>query len=591
MARIMVPAYSAQSSRPSKRWGQVAQLPLQSNAATGHLRATLSADIPENAVVTKAELVLSVAAPWTGSKTTTVRRHSAAWSSTITWATRPGVSGTAVAVAATDPAVRKTLVFNVLPDVQEFIAGTVPNYGWQVYTNSAVTVLLNGSTAARGAPYLDLEWVLPGEPPTDLSPDGTVATGTPTLTFVAPDDTTHVQVQIDNTDDFASPEYDSGQVAATGNLFKTSTTAWTIANLTTRYWRVRAWAGGVASEWSAPARLYRKNLPGITILTPGATTGDPAPEVTWTFTDQVAWQATLYDHERGRLVADSGRTAGTATAWTPPEGLLGEGQGTYTVRAWDSDYERVPTPGVPAYVEATKTFLVNVGGSDAGPTDLTVTQRAGTPIVDLAWSFATPPAGGVQITRSVNGEPAQFLKRITNTGTTQWADRTAPRYANVVYRVLAVNASGTVSNVGPSELVYLRGMGVWLLDPDAAYADTAAVCFLGQGQGTQVMPEQAVLHTVNGRQAVRRRLGLVPPSGTVSGTIMTALGVSAAQGLSTLMDFKAADAGKVYRLVLGTWNMPVTIGDVAAFPTPNSRDDAEYTADFSWWHTDEELPW
>lgn len=594
MTKVVVTTYSAQSSQPAKRWGQRAKLPLASNLATVHLRAAISADIPDNAVVTKAELVFTAAATWTGSRTFTLTRQTAKFDQTITWDTRPATTTTnQVATALSTPVANKTLLkFNVLPVVQEWIAGTNSNYGWRLSVSGTTTVYLNGSTASLGVPYLDLEWERPGEPPTDLSPDGTIATAQPTLQFQAEDGTTHVQVQISTTEDFAATEYDSGQVVVTGNLFSLASSGYTFPNGATRYWRVRTWGGGIPSEWSAPAEVYRSDHPGLTITAPGSTSGKPVPTVTWTFANQGAWQVLLYDTSSGadRLVADSGRTAGTTQSWTPGEGLRGEGTGRVVVKVWDTVLNRVPTPGVPEYVSATKDFTVTVGGAAAGATSLTVTQRGATPIQDLAWSFAVAPTQ-VQITRAVDGAPAEFLGDPLPGATTTYADRTAPRYANVVYRALAVDGSGVVSNVGPSELVYPTSRAVWLLDPDADYASTAAVPLLGKEQGSQSMTEQAVVHVVNNRAPVRRRLGLVPPSGSVSGVLMSALGVSATQGFDTLMDWKVNDASKVYRLVLGDWNIPVTIGDLSAVPLPDSGKDLAYAVDFAWWQTDAELPW
>lgn len=583
MTRYNLLAFSARAAIPTKYYGQPAQLPLQLNATTAHLRTTIPADIPDNAVSTTGELVFTVAQAWSGARTFNIRRHSAAFTSLITWNTRPNVVGTTYAVTVTSPAVGDTFSIDVNADIQAFIAGSATNYGWQMTTTSSSQSLLNGAKAAVGVPYLDLEWALPGEAPTDLSPDGRIATGNPTLTFQLPEGSTHIQIQVSTTDDFAATVYDSTMVdAPLGGVFEL--TGYTIPDGATRYWRIRAWSSGVPSEWSGAAEVIRDDLATLTITDPATPTGDPDPTVEWTFTGQAAWQAQLYDDALGRIVADSGRNAGTDQEWTPDQGLRGEGTGKFIVRTWDANADRVPTPNVPVYAQAVYPFTVAAAGTDDGPATLMVTQREGTPIIDLEWSFTVTPSK-VQILR--NGK---FLKRVDG-AVTEFADRTAGRFENITYAVRAVTAGGVVSTLGDAVLVYPRSAGIWLLDPDVDFDVDAAACLLGKDQGTQTMEEQAITHPVNNRAAVRRRIGIVPPAGEQAGPIMSALGLTADESYEQLMAWKTEDAGKVYRLVLGNQNFPVTVGDIQAFPTPDSADDHAYAGAFKWWQTDDELPW
>lgn len=583
MTRLNLLAFSARAAIPTKNYGQPAQLPLQLNAATAHLRVTIPADIPDNAVTTTGELVFTVLQAWSGARTFNIRRHSAAFTSLINWNTRPGVTGSTYTATVTSPAVGDTFTIDVNSDIQNFVAGSLTNYGWQMTTTASSQSLIDGAKAAVGVPYLDMEWALPGEPPTDLSPDGRIATGNPTLTFQLPEGSTHIQVQVSTTDDFAATVYDSTMVTAPlGGTF--DLTGYTISDGATRYWRIKAWASGVPSEWSGAAEVIRDDLATLTVTDPTTPTGDPDPTVEWTFTGQAAWQAQLYDDTLGRIVADSGRVAGTDQEWTPDQGLRGEGTGSFIVRVWDANADRVPTPGVPVYAQEVYPFEVEASGTDDGPTTLTASQREGTPIIDLAWEFAVEPSK-VQII--LNGK---FLKRLDG-DVTEFAVRTAPRFQNLTFAVRAVTAGGVVSNVGDTVLIYPRSSGVWLLDPDVDFDKDAAVCLLGKDQGTQTMEEQAVEHPVNNRASVRRRIGIVPPKGEQSGPIMSALGVTADASYAQLMAWKTEDAGKVYRLVLGHQNFPVTIGDAWAFPTPESADDHAYVGGFKWWQTDDELPW
>lgn len=590
-------AFSVQAVAPSKEYGQPARLPLQLSAAQIFARVTLPADIPANAIVTQADLVWGVADAYPGATITfRIKRYATRFDRPITWARRPAVTGSETSVAVTDPTASTKFVLSVIPDVQGFISGTIQNFGWQIYITTATLRHLDGARAATHVPYLHLAWVLPGEPPEELSPAGRIATGTPELTFVVPEDTTHIQVQIDDDDTFATPVHDSTMTAFSGDTVASYTPPGAaIPDGSTRYWRARCWRGGIPSEWSAAAELIRDDLETFTITAPGSTTGDPAAEVTWTaIANQTAFQAQLYDHTSGKVVADSGRVAGTDTSWTPPSGLRGEGDATWTVQLWDDKEDRVPTTGVPVYSEATHDFAVNAGGSDDGPTELNVTQRGGTPIIDLDITFAVAPAGGVQIIRTVDGENT-WLARIPYAGAhTMWADRTAPRFKNVLYKALAVTAGGVVSNVGDAELIFPRSSGIWLLDPDADFDDTAAAVLLGKDQLTADMSEQAVLHAVTGRAPVRRRLGTPPPAGEFgrsSHVLMDALGLTADQAHEQLMAWKTNDAGTVYRLVFGTWNIPVTVGNIQSFPTALSGDETQYDAGFQWWQTDDELPW
>lgn len=578
--KLNITAVSVRSASPKVPFGQTANIPLDSGAEAGLLRATIPADIPANAVVTTADIVTRVHGALTGSRSITAQRNSADFQvSKATWNNKPGVTGsthsTTVGAVATGTEVR----IDVTADVQAFIAGSVVNHGWRLTTSDTSRVLLYGTPADKYKPYLELEYILPGDAPTDLSPDGAVISLTnPTVTFAVPDDTVSVQAKFATDEALTSVVFDSGERASPVGLLDLAVVG--PVGFTTDlpfYWAARAKGANGWSDWSDVATFTRILKPTITITSPDTTTGDKTPPVTWTADDQTSWRVQVRDDVTGRLLADSGQEPGDDQEWTPPRALTRVGQtARITVFVWD-DEDRVATPGDPIYATATLvTELVTL--ADTPGVDSLSAVAGYNPYVRLAWSAgATPDAW--QIVR--NGI---WLDRVDGADRAFYDWNAKP--GDYIYRVLPVVDSGVGPN-GQSATVKLRPAGLWLYDEEE-------IVFLIEHDNDESWDEQAVTHDVLGdAPPVRRRSGQPPPRGTVTGFLMAGADTSRdpAAMAATAISFKGSDQGRVYRMAYGDRNIPVTIGDMQVVPAHEGDAAWTWAVSFKWWQTADEVPW
>lgn len=583
--RINATLVSVQSSpKPGYAYGQLASVPLKAADRAGLLRAAIPEDVPDTAIVTKAQLVFYARGAWSAtSRTFSAQRNSDGWKvSKSTWNNKPGVSGTTKSVSVGATVEGTEFRIDVLDHVQEFVAGTATNRGWRITSSGTTSHSVCGTTAGRHKPWLDFEYVEPGEAPTDLSPsDGAVSVAKPTVTFATADDVLSIQVQIDVAADSVSPDWDSGEVPASAGLLNLASTTYPgLSTGTSTSWRARVKSSLGWSAWSDWATFSRVAKPPVTITSPGATTGDKTPPIGWTAPGQVSWHAQLLRGDTGVRLDDSSRTTSPDTDWTPTKGLKRVGDvGRAVVRVWDG-VNRIATPGDPTYTEATLDFTLVALDDAPGVDVLTAVPVGPTPVVRLNW--AGPLADYWRVTRD-----GDWVSDKLDGSVSEFFDYTAEPYAQHVYQVLPVTSLGEVSPNGPTATITPQPAGVWLMDPG-----TDEKLLILDATPETSMTEQAVLHTVVGdRPPVRRRSGTPPPSGTLSGFLLDsdATDFPAVLGNLTARTFKGNAQGHEYRLVMDGWNIPVTIGDMTSAPALlDHTGRPTYSVQFSWWQTRDE---
>ena len=585
--RVNATLASLQSARGSYAYGQLARTPMQSGAKRALVRSSIPDDIPDDATITKADLVFYVKGALTGSRTFTAQAIADSWSvSRATWNTSPAVTSVARAVTVGAVADGFEVRIPVAADVQQFVSGALKNRGFRLITSDASLLNLYGSTASKLQPWIDLEYVETLEAPSDLSPnDGAVSFAAPTLTFSVPEDTTAVRVWIDAAGDFALPDWDSGWIPSTvGLLDLTTAGAPLYPGLSlgaSTSWCAFARTPAGDSDPSDVASFSRTAKPAVTITSPGATTGDKTPPITWTAPGQVSWRAQLLDGVTGEIIDDSKMVTSSETEWTPTKGLKKVGDvGRARVQVWDA-VQRIATPGDPIYSEATFDFTLVATSAAPGADSLMAVQIGPSPVVRLAWSGATPDMW--QVTRD-----GRWIDRIDGAETTFY-DYGATPLTQHVYQVLSRTDTGDVSPNGPTATITPRLAGAWLMDPDSG----KKVLIL-DAQVDSTMTDRAVLHNVIGdKPVIRRRSGTPPPSGTLSGFLIDGLDEDFSAGLMLdhAVTFKGNDQGTVYRLAFDGWNIPVTIGDLSWSPAGLDDGRATYAISFAWWQTDDEIPW
>ena len=573
--QLNITAASVRETRETYPYGETASLPLDSGDSLALIRAAIPADIPDNAVVTTADIVAFTKNALTGSRTISAQRCATGFTvSKATWSNKPAGTGTTESTTVGAAAAGSEVRIDVLSQVQAMVVGTVVNRGWRLTTDDTSPVVLVGSSADTNQPYLDLEYLVPGDAPVDLSPDGgAVSVAKPTLTATVPEETIAIQVQIDAAADDVSPDFDSGEEPATAGILDLTATAYAgLALDASTSWRMRAKNGIGWSDWSDWATFSRVAKPTITFITPGSTTGDPTPPISWTAPGQVSWRLFTYNDATGAKIDDSGREVDDdGGEWTPTKGNRKVGSSTrIVVRVWD-DEDRVATPGDPEYAEATLVTELVTASEDPGISSLTATCGL-KPWVRLAWAGE---ADEWQIVRD-----GKHYDRISGSRHAFTDYLAKPRHT-YRYKVLPVSEAG-VGAISPIATVTPHPAGLWLFDGSEFVLVT-------EYDVVPVWDEQAVEHNILGGPIGRRRIGMPPPRGTVSGRVVDGGLGDRDTMVETALSFKASAQSRVYRMAWGDKNVPVTIGDLLCETFDDAPDVYEIT--FKWWQTSDELPW
>lgn len=522
-----------------------------------------------------------------------LRRVTSSWSEkSATWSNRPAVDATvASSVTVGASAAIGTLVRFDVTSLLQAIANGSPYYGVEVRVGGStalgplrVASSENANVARR--PVLTVNWSSPPDAPADLRPASGrfVSIRKPVLSWSFGDVRdasayqTAYRAEVDDAADFATPEYDSGQVSSGSSQIDLAATAY--AGLPTdgslRYWRAAVWDdGGSLSAWSDPVTLRYAPVGTVTISTPAATTSDVRPAVTWSFTPpatpagfsapvQAAWRVLLERLVAGRYstLADSGLVTGTATSWSSPVPLP-DLAGTYRVTVYVADsLDRESLPNASSLASASRVFTWTPTGGVTDPSGLTA------PVVNdyavaLAWTRATRPDHWAL---EVDGQYLEDAIDVTPTGTSYaWTYYgVLPRKSSTL-KLHAVEVIGAayVLSPGVTTTVTTSPRGIWLVDPssgtqihlgdveelDAAIAENSAV-YPRLGDRAPVL----VTELVRGYE------------GKVAGALLAWDGQDPRAAKASAIALRQA-AGTL-RLVLGDLNLPVAIFNLEANPTP-----------------------
>jgi hypothetical protein len=585
---IPLTAVSIQSANANKRFGQLAYMPLSSSPWGQVLLRGALTGIPAGATVQSAVLTMrSRNSPsWSGSRTVTAQALTGGFSTSTTWAGAPSATPTnQVSVSQTGAVFGAYWTLDVTAIAQAWVSGTLANNGLKVSSSSTTAGIFQGATAPWGAPFLTITYVTEAEPPTGLHPaSGAVSVSKPTLTFQAPSDTISIQVQVDPAANGTSPGFDSGELAYAGGLLDLSATSYAgLSSGSSTQWRARVKNAFGWSDYSAWVTFSRTGWGTVAITSPGSTSEDPSPVITATYTGTVtSWRA-LLKNSLGAVIEDSGWTPGTTPAFGTTKSVGTSGTAVMQIR---DDEVRDATPGDPDYVEVSKAFTVAPSGTPSVIASVAGSNDKVSPLVTLTGTRAAGVPDEVAIYR--DGVLADRVPGASVfSGTTMtYLDKGAGMNTAHAYTVYAV-VNGAWSNASAAVNVTPRCKGIWIFDADTGVGDAALI--LGDDDQEQTQPEVSVVHRpVSGPsgvpQVVRRRLSRYPREGAVAGTLVDALGVSAATSEANLRAWADYDAGHLYRLVLGNQNDLVILGDID-FDEVASNGPAERVVDvaLNWW--------
>jgi hypothetical protein len=587
------------------------------NAGTGNRKYGLiyfARPFPLGATILSATLRLYQIGAESATHTVQLRRLTQGWRlSQATWNYQPADTTTGqVQVTKPGSPAGTEWAFDVTAHMQAVADGAYWS-GWKILNTLNDYLNFYSAQATTGKPTLEVVWANQPDAPTTLSPSGNraVSVAKPVLrwdfTDVAGDTTlAAIQVQINPTNVWTAPAFDSGVVATTLPQLDLATTSYAgLADGASTYWRVRVQDGaGLWSDWSAGHQFQRQTKGTLTIDNPPASglISEPTPPIIWHFTGRTpaAYQVwvTPYvtapvfytppyttpdptadryaSNENSRILYNTGKRAPWTESITLPAGVI-QDDSSYTVhvRVWDT-IDRESTPGDPPWVEAAQTFLYDYDATVDPVTSLAATDLTPNPGATLTWSRATAPdsfvirRNGVIIASGV--DPADF-----NTGSTTyaytdlWADPNKP----VTWRVDAV-VNGRTSASNPTVTKTLKTKGIWLTD----HGRNIQVLLWGDDPGTWAMGEQAETHTPLGAShAIRITQALRGFEGSINARLRPTDTKTLAQQEADLWTLKSTP-GRTYTLLLSNVVAQVVIGNLVIAPT--DYDDEKHVS-FDFW--------
>ncbi|MET7741976.1 DNRLRE domain-containing protein [Streptomyces sp. NPDC005385] len=553
---------------------------------------------PKGVTILSAKLRFTQRFAESGTFTVQLKKVTGAWtSSKTTWNNRPAVTTTDTkSLTKTSPAVYTVWEYDVQTHMQA-VADGAAWYGWRLETSDTGAYRqffsANASVSGRSVkPTLEIVYIEKPSKPTQLAPAAGRVTSLakPVLRFDFTDSQGSTtmnacQVQMNPTNAFTSPAFDSGTVLTSVPQLDLNDTAYAgLADGSTVYWRVRVQDdSGLWSSWSDATSFTRRLKPTLTLLNPsGSEIDEPTPPIIWSLSGgtQTAYQVIVKD-AAGNWLSSSGKYTSTDTDYTIPAGVIkwyGLGV-TYTieVRVWDT-YQRESTPGDTAYIGVSRNVNYLFDPTTDPVTSLAATVQLPTPVVKLTWSRSTAPDSFV-ISR--NGEVIKAVLEPVDaivTGTTyQFYDYEASPGRAHVYSVKAV-VNGKTSSTNPEVTIKPEAVGIWLMDP----SEGVYVQLLDADEGSWSMGEDAGMYSpLGGTKSVRVTQALRGHEGSISG-LMAANSYNnktvqeQEQDLYTLK----SRPGKTYTLALSDMSIPVVIGNVTVAPMPHREVIKKVSFDF-----------
>lgn len=555
-----------------------------------HAFVWLRSPVPPGADVTKATLTLTVRGASTGSRTIGARRAVASWTdSRLNWNNMPN-GGTPVATKTVNTlADRDQIELDVTAVVQAWASG-MPNYGWRLATSTTATLQFYSFNSSYG-PTLTVTWADNPSQPTDLQPaESVTALSHPHVTFTYEDlsgntELAAVRVQINPTDSFTAPAFDSGEVATQASGLDLAETAF--AGLTagqTAYWRIRAKDGaGLWSGWSDSVSMTRKVKPSVAITNLASGLAyETTPPIIWSVTGgaQLRYQVLVdLKPDYSRHVYASPQFQSTETAFTIPAGVLHDGNDyRVRVRVWDSE-DREATPGDPPYTEAWADFHLDTDATVAPVTDLVVTQDGQRPYVFVDFERDVTPDRFAILRdgRVVGTRDAEDLF-VGGTSYRYKSFGARPNWAHR-YEVRAI-VNGRTSANNPDLYFTTKVEGLWIVDRDREIE----VTLFGDDEGAWTMEDDASVYTpVGSTEVVRIVSGMRGLAGSLRGALMAGFGKPFRAMEADLFAIKERPYQAV-QIYAGDASFEALIGNITISPSPKTRSGEPFkNVSFDFW--------
>lgn len=553
-------------------------------------------DIPVGAVIVSATLKLYQVGAEAGSHTIKLQRVTTGWNqSTVDWNTQPTSTATGeVSLTLGAGAANREWAFNVATHMQLVADGGVWG-GWKIVSTTDDYLSFWSTQAADFKPILEITWSDKPQAPTTLSPSGNraVSVAKPVLRFDFTDEVGNtnlqaIQVQINATNVWTSPTFDSGTVVTSDAQLDLTATAYAgLSDGSSTWWRVRTQDGsGQFSDWSLGAQFARTSKGTLALSNPpvsGLIT-EPTPPITWSLTGRTQAAYQVYITKGSSYVYNTGKITGSATSRTLPDGILKDDT-TYTVfvAVWDT-ISRENTPSDPTYTLISRSFTYDYDALTAPVTSLAATDLSPVPGVLLTWSRSTAPDTYI-IRRDGVIVASNLTSASLSTGGTNYAytDRGGDPRRAVVWRVDAV-VGGKTSASNPTVTKTLNPLGVWLQDPERSIYVQIFDREASDGSSWTTGESAETYTPVGATRPIRITQALRGFEGQIKGRIMTSTqGTLAAQEASLWTLWSTP--GRVYYLTLSTMTIPVLIGGLAVTPM-TSNPGTQKNVTFSFWATE-----
>ena len=519
--------------------------------------------------------------------------------SRTTWNNRPDslLSGEA-SVTKTGPLPTETEWEFDVSQLMQSVADGTPWWGFRIISPDNMQHFLVSGNVYQTGPVLEVEWSDAPDIPENLVPadNQIVSTSKPTLRFdyvdVSGDQQLEsVQVQINDTDEWTTPAFDSG-IVDTGvpelDLEKTLY-AGLLNSGPSAWWRVRVKDGaGLWSEWSDAAQMRYVERSGLTVVSPVAGDFfDPTQTVSWVFDGtQERYRVEVYHASNTKTpIWTTGITTGTDTSVTVPAGVIRKVTRNYLfkIHVWD-DLDRVSTPGAVTFAARRIETTYRVDENQPGVMTTTAETMEPTPKVTVRWTYDQSLPDAWLVFR--NGEIVKTIESnelFPVNGVYTYEDNTAQPYQSNGYIVRPlVNGRTHWGN----NIVYVtpKPFGIWLMN------DEEEVVLMGQESGDFEMGENSTVHEVLGSSKVTLvTQGLRGYESSIDGQFVSGVpGVSksAQQMRDQMWQFKEQAAkGESFRLAVSDMNIPVTIANISVSPRPDSE--IMFDVSFDFWQNGE----
>lgn len=551
---------------------------------------------PLGATIFVATLRFYLFPAWPGANVVTARRITGFWiERAIKWTNQPATTATHAATADVNDAPVGAEVEIDVTDMMGDVSAGGDWFGIRLTnaTNAVRSLVASENPNRELRPVLEVRWGIPPDPPVNLIPQGgaAVSVALPILDWQfssrdlnAQRRQAHSQVQIADSPDFSTTEYDSGKTANVITNWDLSETAYGgLTTAETRWWRVRIWDDrGLVSGWSDAVTMTRQGKGTVEITNPGAAPNDfveeTTPPIAWNFTGvQRSAEIVLFRkrNSKWRRIWIWPETVTNDTSHAVPHGLIKTGsEYMVKVRIWD-DVDRNVTTGDADYAEDVRTFTYQRAGGPTPVSDLDAEGQG--PKIVLTWTRATMPD---YFSLRVNG--VEVLDRIDPNEVLVSGDAYRLDYWRAIdHEVTTFEVEAVVQDLG--KLKHSQGNatvgaisrvgGKWLVDDDPA--EPLAVQIADASQPSFQIGETATMYDLPGTQRpVRIADSVRGYEGSFSGTLRSTV------DKATFEELKRRQ--KPLRYVQQKLNIPVRLGETSISPRSS-------TSDRDWWLVTAEL--